>query len=189
MGFFNRLAERLKDDISVQGLIRLVLILMAVFLLQNTWGFIRSIYLTVWNVVRPFFIGFVLAYILHKPMRYFDDRKIPPKISIPLIYLLIVGLFIWLLSTLIPMLVSRTSDLINTMISSIRWLREVLVNSYDGPGGSLISSLAESSLDALIDFQGIYTLGHLRSAGSAQRHLQCADQRTDRADHLGIHVL
>lgn len=155
MGFFNRLAERLRDDISVQGLIRLVLILTAVFLLQHTWGFIRSIYMTVWNVIRPFFIGFVLAYILHKPIPWFEKRGIPAKASVPLLYLVVAGLFVWLLSTLIPMLVSRTSDLLNTMISSIRWLREVLVNSYDGPGGTWISTIAETSLDALIDFKAL----------------------------------
>lgn len=155
MDFLSRIFERLKDDLSVRGLIRLVLILMAVFLLQNTFGFLRGIVLSVWGVIRPFFLGFVIAYILHRPLRYLDDHHISRKITVPVIYTVLIGIFLLLVAKLIPMLFARTSDFINTMISSVQWLRQTMESAYPGEAGAWINTLAESSLDALMDFKAL----------------------------------
>lgn len=156
MDFLSRLVQWIKNDFSIHSLVRLVLILTAVFLLQNTWGFIFGFVRLVWNAVRPFFWGFVVAYVVRRPVDYLERHKISRKISIPLVYLILCGVLFWLLYSMIPMLVSRASDFMNTMISSISWARDFLTNSYTGPGGTWMANLIDSSLDALTDVKGLF---------------------------------
>lgn len=156
MDFLSRMMKWVKNDFSLHNLVRIVLILAAVFLLQNTWGFIRDFILLIWKAVRPFFWGFVIAYVVRRPVDYLEQKKISRKISIPLVYLVLCGLVVWLLASLVPMLVSRANDFMNTMISSISWIRDVLTNTYTGQGGAWIKNLIDSSLDALTDVKALF---------------------------------
>ncbi len=156
MDLLGRMMQKLKDDLSIQSLVRIVLFLAAVFLLKNTWTFLRDIVGLIWNAVRPFFWGFVIAYILHRPINYLENHKISRKIAIPLIYLVLFGIFVWLVYSMVPMLVSRFSDFINTMINSVKWLRDTLVESYNGPGGTWISNMINTSLEALTDVRALF---------------------------------
>lgn len=156
MDLLSRMMQKLRDDFSIRSLVRIVLFLAAVFLLQNTWSFLTGIVRLLWHAVRPFFWGFVIAYILHRPINYLENHKISRKIAIPLIYLVLFGIFVWLIYSMVPMLVSRFSDFINTMINSVRWLRDTIVTSYTGPGGSWISNMIDSSLEALTDVKALF---------------------------------
>ena len=156
MDILTRIFEKLKDDFSTRSLFRLVLLLAAVFLLQHTWQFALSVIMKCWNVVKPFFYGFVIAYVLHRPLNYFESKKISRKIMVPVFYLLLSGLLVFLMASMVPMLANRISDFINTMISSVRWVRDWLSQSYNGPGEAWISNMVETSLGALTDVKSFF---------------------------------
>lgn len=118
MKILESIAEKLNRDIPVQALIRIILILLVVYLLKSTDMVWLGIFAKFWRIVRPFFLGFVIAYVFH-PLIEKLETKIPRKVIVPIIYLILFVLIGWLVFTLIPLLISRASSFISSMIAGI----------------------------------------------------------------------
>ena len=154
MSFIARLTEKLRDDLSVRGLIRIVLLLLVVLLLQLTAGFWSGLLRKVWYCIRPFVIGFVIAYIMHDAIGFGEKHGISRKIMIPALYLLLLGLLIWLASSLIPMRINRLSDFMNSLIGAVRWIRSFVYEHYTGDA-SWVTQMFDASIETLTDVKGL----------------------------------
>ena len=102
-----RIAEKIDRDLPLQAMARIIMALTIVMLLYATKSVWMGILLKLWHVVRPFVFGFAVAYVLQPLIRRLEKAGISRKISIPVIYLLLVIALFWLLFTLIPLLISR----------------------------------------------------------------------------------
>ena len=151
MPIFDKLNEKLKNDSTVHNLIKLVLVLLVVVLIQMTMSFWKTVLTTLWYIFRPFVIGFVIAYVLRAPIVYFEEHGISKKITIPVIYTILVGLFVWLVSSLFPLLITRTTGFFDSMISGVSSITGWL------PGGApdWIREMIDTSLSKLTDVQSL----------------------------------
>lgn len=151
MPILNRISEKLKDDGAVHNLIKLVLVLLVVVLIQMTTSFWKTVLSTLWNIFRPFIIGFGIAYVLRAPVVYFEEHGISKKITIPVLYAILVGLFVWLISSLFPLLLTRTTGFFDSVISSVNSITSLL------PGGTpeWIREVMDTSLSKLTNVQSL----------------------------------
>ncbi len=120
MKFLDRIAEKINSDIQIQALIRIILVLTIVFLLRSIDVVWMSVLRKIWHILRPFIYGFVIAYVFHPLIRYLETkRKISRKITVPVLYLIMLVVLFWLSFTIVPLLYSRLSSFITSMISGL----------------------------------------------------------------------
>lgn len=155
MNFLNWLNSKINSDFSIRGLIRLVLLLLVIMLVEITSGFWLGILRMIWNILKPFAIGFVIAYIIHDPMKYLESRGISRKIVIPVIYLLLLGFAIWLAYSIIPLVITRADSFINSVIASVNWLNNMVSSHTPGGSPEWFRQMINSGISALTDMQAL----------------------------------
>lgn len=154
MSLWNRINEKLTNDLSVHALMRLVLLLLVVLLLQLTSGFWKGLVMTVWSIIRPFVFGFVIAYIIRDPIRFGENHEISRRISVPVLYIILFGLLIWLGASLVPVLFNRLSDFLNSMIGGVNWIYDFL-SEHTGANYAWMNNFFSTSIETLTDMQAL----------------------------------
>lgn len=124
MKLVDKVEAVLTRDGTVGVLIRIVLILLVVFLFLQTGTFWNWIWSKLVSIFSPFLIGFMIAYILRSPIAFGEKYHIKRGIMIAICYIVILLFIIWLISSIVPMILSRTGDFINSMIAGVNWLMQ-----------------------------------------------------------------
>ncbi len=124
MKLIDKVEDKLNRDVSIRALVKTVLILLVILLFLETGSFWKWIFHTVWNILCPFVLGFVIAYILRAPISLGEKYHIKRGIMIAICYVCITLFAIWLISSIVPMILSRTGDFINSMINGVNWLTQ-----------------------------------------------------------------
>lgn len=178
MKIVDKIEDKLNKDVSARLLMKIVLLLVIVWLCIQTaavWGWIAN---RIWTIICPFVIGFVIAYILRTPISWGEKHHIKRGVMVAICYIVILLFFAWILSSIIPLLLSRMSDFINSIISGVNWLydkyntladnstqsvwvKEIVVNATDSLRdlGSLVPELSNSIPEILNSAIGTITNG------------------------------
>lgn len=142
MNILKVIEETLNKWLSKDLLIKLTLLFVIVFLAMKTWTLWSFILAKAGEVVYPFIVGFIIAYILSEPINWLENHHIKRSVSIPVIYIVVLLLFIWLISSLVPMVIMRTGDLLNSITGGLSWLYNMLeANNSDGVPEWFVSML------------------------------------------------
>ena len=127
MKLIDQIAERINEDIHIQALIKVILVLLAIFLVRSIDVVWLGLFRKAWHILRPFVLGFVIAYVVHPLIESLEEKhKISRKITVPVLYLILLVILFWLAFTIVPLLYSRLSSFITSMISGVN----SLYNSY-----------------------------------------------------------
>ena len=119
---WNRVKNWLRSEGSVRKLIVIVLVLLIVWLLNSTKSIWLSLARSMWSIFKPFVYGFSIAFIFAHPIRWLEQKNIPKKIAVFLIYGLVLLALFLLVANLIPVLTVRLSAMINSVISAVNEL-------------------------------------------------------------------
>ena len=152
---FSRLAEKINDNLSMQAMLRVIMLLSIILLLFLTKSIWENLFLKIWHVFRPFVYGFAVAYVLQPLIRFLETKHISRKISIPIIYILLVIALCWLLFTLIPLLISRLSSFISSMITGVNSLYATYVNFSESGAPNWLQQMVNQAIGALRETQSI----------------------------------
>ena len=152
---FDRIAAKINDSLSLQAMVRVVLLLSILLLVHLTRSVWYGILIRIWHVFRPFVFGFALAYVLQPAIRKLEAKGISRKITIPVIYILLIIGLCWLLFTLIPLLFSRLSSFISSMITGVNSLYNTYSNISDSGVPNWIGQLMNQAVYALKETQSI----------------------------------
>lgn len=119
MKYITKLMNKLDEDIETKALFKIVLILLIVFLIKETDIVWKGLFYKVWNIIEPFVYGFAIAYVVHPLLLFLEKKSISRKVSIPILYVVICIVFLWLIFTIFPMIFSRLSGLFTSMASGL----------------------------------------------------------------------
>ena len=155
MNIAEKIRTKLKEDLSMQGLVKLALLLVIVLLFQATAGIWTGLFNKIFSILKPFIAGFVIAYVLRRFFSRLEEHGISRRISVPVVYLIIILLLIWLLSSLVPMVLSKASALIESMINSINWVREQISMQSSSSIPSWVLAIINSGVETLSDFRSL----------------------------------
>ena len=148
MTIIKLLEEKLNTWLSKDLLIKLTLVFVIVFLGMKTWSLWSFLLTKIIDVLSPFLTGFIIAYILSEPINWLENHHVKRSVSIPCIYAIVALFVIWLLSSLVPMVIMRTGDLLNSLTGGLSWLYNLIqANSSEGVPEwfvSLLDSLRSS---------------------------------------------
>ena len=153
----NRLEEYIKSfntKVSIELLVRIALLFVIVLLIKQTWSIWAYVISVLQSVLTPFLIGFLIAYILSEPANYLEGKGIGRNISIPIIYVIVILGLIWLLGSIVPMVISRISDLLTSVVNGLTWLYHT-VDVYSEGVPVWFSSLIEGARASINDLKDI----------------------------------
>lgn len=145
---WEKIKEYIETTFSIGLLIRLLLLFTLFFIVYLTSDFWTIILKRAWGILRPFFFGFILAYILHPIVLFFEKKNIKKRYSIPVIYLLLlcgVGL---LLFTLIPLLYNRVIEFFDTIYININYIERLLIEIDN----KQVMSVIQGMLDEVVTY-------------------------------------
>ena len=126
--------NKIKDEIikSIKYIIPVIVAFISVFIVKNfnqVSLFITSNLSTIKNILSPFFIGFVIAYILNQPMKYLENKlKLKRGLSVSLIYGIVVAIFVFAWLFIVPTIKSNITDIYAALPKGINQIEDLINN-------------------------------------------------------------
>lgn len=126
--------EKIKNEMlkSIRYIIPIILLFVGILVLNNFSNitqFIENNISTLFGVFTPFFIGFIIAYILNQPMKALENKfKLKRAISIALIYGVLVCIIIFSWLFIVPVIKSNLNDLYASIPRGIEQI-ETFINN------------------------------------------------------------
>lgn len=126
--------NKIKNEIlkSIRYIIPIVLIFIGILILNNfsfISSFIANNIATINDILAPFFIGFIIAYILNQPIKYIESKYTFKRgISISLVYgvVVVIVVFAWLF--IVPVIKSNINDIYSSIPQGINQIENLINN-------------------------------------------------------------
>ena len=124
--------ERIKYEMykSIRYIIPILFAFLGVLVIKNFEGitqFLNTNLATISNLISPFFIGFVIAYIINQPMKVLEKKfKTKRGLSVLIIYGALVSLIVFAWLFVIPAAKSNINDIYNSLPEAINRAQVVL---------------------------------------------------------------
>lgn len=145
----------LKNSLNFK-LINVALFVLIIFLLYQTSDLWIGLIMILSKIIFPFLIAFTVAYALYPFAKFLENHKIPKKISIFIVIVLVIAVFGITLFMVCPLLFEQLGSLFSSIIT---FIKEISLE-YDIDFGPLQNTLSESFNDI------IKTLGKYISDGA-----------------------
>ena len=126
--------NKIKDEIikSIKYIIPVIVAFISVFIVKNFNQislFMTSNLSTIRNILAPFFIGFVIAYILNQPMKYLENKlKLKRGMSVSLIYGIVIAIFVFAWLFIVPTIKSNITDIYAALPKGINQVEDLINN-------------------------------------------------------------
>lgn len=117
-----KIKHRINERIGSNLLIKILLLVLIVYFALQTDAVWKGILKTIVHIFSPFVIGFVIAYLLWPLVDFLEQKKISKKITIPVIFVLLIIGIMALVFSVAPMLYERGSQFVNQVINNINYL-------------------------------------------------------------------
>ena len=112
----NELVHSSKRLVKVLYVIAIILGVYAGILVFNALG-IGKILLTILNILLPLFIGVLIAWLFKPIVKKLQEKGMRKGFACALVYIVFIGIILWILFTLIPLLYNQINDLIGQLPS------------------------------------------------------------------------
>lgn len=126
--------KKIKDEIvkSIKYIIPIIVAFIGILTLKNFSSIYSSIIeniATVKDILAPFFIGFIIAYILNQPIKYLESKfKIKRGMSIALIYGIVICIIVFAWLFIVPTIQSNVNDIYSSIPKGINQIENLINN-------------------------------------------------------------
>lgn len=126
--------KKFKDEFlkSIRYIIPICLIFIGILVLKNYTNittFLATNLATLSDLLAPFFIGFIIAYLLNQPVKILEKNfNLKRSVSVSLVYTLAVCIFIFSWLFIIPIVKSNITELAASIPSTIDQVQNLLNN-------------------------------------------------------------
>lgn len=121
-------------------LLNIAIFVFIVFLMYQTNGLWGNVFNCIFKIGFPFLIAFAIGYALYPYTKKLQSFKVPKALSILIIVFAIIGLFIFMILNIIPLLFEQLGSLFNLIIEFISEIQM----KYDIDFGPLTDTLTTS---------------------------------------------
>lgn len=150
----NELVHSSKRLVKVLYIIAIILGVYAGILVFNALG-IGKILLTILNILLPLFIGVLIAWLFKPIVKKLQDKGMRKGFACALVYIIFIGIILWILFTLIPLLYNQINDLIAQLPSISAdvqtWLNNFFNKLANIPGVN-VDEIKLTAISKLQDF-------------------------------------
>ena len=97
----------------------ILLIVYVLYLMKDLWG---GVYYKLIAILKPFIIGFALAYALNPFLKWMQKKKIPKGIGVGIIIIIIVSVITFIIMSIVPVF---TKELVNLFQGLMEFTKDV----------------------------------------------------------------
>lgn len=172
--------DELKQGWKKLSWLTIALIVVIVYKMLDNFSYIGESFLTFFRILKPFFVGLLMAYILFIPCRGIEralknsKRKFMVKrargISVFLTILLAILVVIIIINCILPVL----RESIIELFSNIQNYYEIVINKFDEiPEDSILNEIVKNAISELqkLDIKEILSLNNEKIVGYAKNIL------------------
>lgn len=147
--------SELNNHYSSHLLLKVLLCLLIFYLTTLTYSVWGSWLSTFWKIVTPMLWGIALAFIMEPLIKCLENKGITRKITVFLLWIVIIVVVVLFLIVLIPMIYDKIIDFINSFKDGINWI----FNKITEMGGedldrfAILETLEDSMMTALNEFK------------------------------------
>ena len=126
--------DRIKEEIlkSLRYIIPILLVFVGIIILKNhaqILGFIGTNITMLSEILTPFIIGFVIAYILNQPMKFLENKySLKRGLSITIIYGVVVSMMVFIWLFIVPVITSNVNDIYTYIPEGIAQIENLINN-------------------------------------------------------------
>lgn len=150
---FRRFLQHLDDKINIKLLSKIVLFLLIVYLLKMTlplWGNWLSL---IKSIITPFFMGFLIAYIVHPLIVLLQKKGLHKNAAIFLVCIAVIIFIIVLCLVLMPMLYDKISGFVANLIQGVQWISDKIITYGDFENFDLVDTITNSITKYLSSYE------------------------------------
>ena len=144
--------KRADERVSMRLLGKTVLMLLILYLLKMTssiWGNWLSL---IKSILTPFFLGFLIAYIVHPLIVTLEKKGFKRNFSILLFWIVVIILFVLLCLVLMPMLYDKMAEFIANMIQGVEWIANKIIVYGEFENFDLVDNITKNITSVLSSF-------------------------------------
>ncbi len=148
----NEVVSLTKKILHLFYIAMVIAMVLIVTIIVREWGVLKFL-LSVLSVLAPFFIGFILAWLMNPIVTRMEKKKIPRTIGTLIVYAVLLLVILLLIRFLIPLIYEQLQVLIGNFPSIFREL-ESFINSLFSKFGNIqgvdIEGIKNSILDTIM---------------------------------------
>ena len=135
----------------------LLLIIYVLYLMKDLWG---GVYFKLIAILKPFIIGFALAYAINPFLRWMQSKKIPKLLSITIIIFIVLTFLTFVVWSIIPVFTTELGNLYKGLLEFTKDVSNKFNVDLSGIQKSLKSAFTKLSKDMANDLpnQGVNIL-------------------------------
>lgn len=149
MKYLHKIKRYISSKNTTTLLFNLLLISGIVYLCYLNIPVIQYIINLLWTIIKPFLIGFIIAYILEPLIFYLQRKGLNRGIALVLVYILVFIIIGVTIIMIIPTFYQRASELFVSLNGGIRWLQNIIA-SYTAIDFSAIVDDLLKALNSLL---------------------------------------
>lgn len=101
----------------------------ALTLISKEWGILKFIG-TILNILTPFFIGFVIAWLFNPIVSWLHKQKIPRVLGTIIVYIVFLGFIYLMLASIFPLLAEQVNDIVAAIPNVIERVQEFISDVF-----------------------------------------------------------
>ena len=109
----------MKKNNKLLNILIMLLIVYVIYLMRNLWG---GVFNKILSILKPFIIGFALAYALNPFLRFLKSKKIPKAIGVSIILLIVFLMIAYIIINIVPVF---TKELVNLFHGIISFMNDI----------------------------------------------------------------
>ena len=147
--------KHLQEKVSIESLVKVALAILIIWLLKETSSIWKSVFDILISIFKPFIIGFAIAYILHHIIERLEKWHVHHVAAIAIVYLILFAFLIWIISILLPMLITRGSSFINSIIEGLNHVFESYNDLVSNDSNKILKEIVDNLVNALTNLRGV----------------------------------
>lgn len=144
-----KILHRIDEQFSLYMIAKIIGVLLIVLLLiatEEIWGSWVSMLTT---ILRPFILGFAIAYIMHPLISFLEKKGISKNITIIVLWILVIVGIVVLLFMLMPTLYAKINEFLSSLITGVQWISSKIKEVANLNDFSLVNSMTENIVNLI----------------------------------------
>lgn len=131
MKFFQSLFKMISSKQITQTLLNLLIMFLILLLLDSTRSVWGGILRTVWLVIKPFFLAFVIAFVLNPFINWVQKYVKKRSLAVGLVYIACIACIILLISLAIPLIYTSLTEMYPAFESGLRYIARFIATNFN----------------------------------------------------------
>lgn len=157
MEFFKKFLAWLDNRKNFVVLCHLIILLLCAFLLYQTSSLWHNLFNLFITIVKPFFVGFVIAYVFEPFVEKLMTFKIKRSTAIALMMIMLLFVTVLFIGTLVPLLYAKILEMADPLTRGLATVQQLLLEHFQLDISAWVTNATQTVQEWLMDLSFMNT--------------------------------